>query len=163
MMLVVGLVMLVLLAGVATVAVSARAADKKSKDEVTTLKKSLSVAKATTHDLPADAIKVSECIPNMGYHYLPAGADKIYGPFLLVSKVGRVIGVEYMFDNTMMTPIPKVVPPVELILKDSPMYGWTFDHTEMSHAPQGHDGFLKDHNDIHNYTVTPEIQKQACV
>ena len=156
-------VMLLLVIGAGAAAWNFKQADKKSKEEVAAVKSKLEDAQAKTHDLPEGAIKVSECIPNMGYHYLTKESDPVYGPFLLVNKAGRVIGVEYMFDNTMMTPIPNVVPAVAVQLKGSPMYSWDFDHTEVSRAPEGHEGFMKDHNDIHNYTVSPEVQKQACV
>ncbi len=156
-------VMLLLVGAGVAAALYYKSADTKSKDEVASATSKLEAAQATTHALPEGAIKVSECIPNMGFHYLTKESDSIYGPFLLVNKAGRVIGVEYMFDNTMMTAIPNIVPPVEVLLNDSPLYKWDFDHTEVSRAPEGHEGFLKDHNDIHNYTVTPEVQKQACV
>lgn len=157
------LVFLLLISAAIAMAMNYKQKNADAEKQVTALKAQLVVSKDNTHDLPEGAIKVSECIPNMGFHYVDKKSDPVYGPFLLVSKAGRVIGVEYMFNEEMFTAIPKTVPPVEVLLKDSPMYGWKFDHTEMSHLPQGHEGFLKDHIDVHNYTVTADQQKQACV
>jgi hypothetical protein len=143
-------------------ALNFRSQANKAKLDAEAIKSQLNTAQATTHDLPPDAVKLSECIPNMGYHYLPKGADPLYGPLLLVNKAGRVIGVEYMASDDMYTAIPNTDPAVAVLLKDSPMYGWRFDHTEFSQALNGHEGFEKKHVDVHNYTVSLEEQKQAC-
>ncbi len=137
--------------------------NNKAKKDKTALSNKIATLQQNTHELPADAVKVSECIPNMGAHYLPKGADSTYGPFMMVNKDGRVIGIEYMVSQDMYIPIPKTEPPVELIEKNSPMYGWGYDHTELSHLPKGHEGFLKNHTDVHLYTVTPDQQKNACL
>ncbi len=135
----------------------------RAKQDAAKLKEQLTELETTTHDIPEGAILVSECVPNMGHHYLAEGGDEKYGPFYLVSKSGRVIGIEYMFSQDMLTAIPNVTPAVEVMIKDSPMNNWKFDHTEMSRAPEGHPGFEEDHIDVHNYTVTPEQRKLACV
>ena len=135
---------------------------QKSDKKVAALNSQIALLQASEHDLPAGAFKVSDCIPNMGAHYLTKTSDKEYGPFLLVNKQQKVIGIEYMFDSTMYTAIPKTDPPVEVITKDSPMYGWKYDHSDVSHMSKGHEGLLRDHIDIHMYTVTKEQQKNAC-
>jgi hypothetical protein len=138
-------------------------ADSKAKKETGTLKSQITALESNVHELPADAIKVSECIPNMGAHYLPKDSDPQYGPFLLVNKANKVIGVEFMASQDMYTAIPGTEPPVSVLTKNSPLYGWKFDHLELSHTPEGHPGFLEDHIDAHLYTVTREEQKQACI
>ena len=136
---------------------------QKSDKKIAALNTQIATLESGEHELPEGAIKVSDCIPNMGYHYITKTSDKEYGPFLLVTKKNKVIGVEYMADKDMYTAIPKTDPPVEVVLKNSPMFGWKFDHTEFSHAPKGHEGLLVDHIDVHNYTVTADQQKQACI
>lgn len=137
-------------------------ADGRAQKESEKLRAQIADLQANTHDLPTGAIKVSECIPNMGAHYVTSNSDPKYGPFLLVNKANRVIGVEYMVSTDMYTPIPGLDPPIEILRKDSSVYGWKFDHLEFSRAPEGHEGFLEDHIDLHLYTVTPEQQKDAC-
>ena len=134
-------------------------ADKKTAE----LNSQIAVLNSNEHILPAGTIKVSDCIPNMGYHYLTKSSDPEYGPFLILNKKNKVIGVEYMVSKAMYTAIPKTDPPVELITKDSPMYGWKFDHADVSHLPKGHEGLMVDHIDVHLYTVTADQQKQACI
>jgi hypothetical protein len=138
-------------------------ANSNSQEEINKLKVQIAAHEVTTHELPEGAIKVSECIPNMGAHYMPKGADPQYGPFLLVSKANKVIGMEYMVSDDMYTAIPGIEPPVEILPKESSLSGWKFDHLEFSRAPEGHEGFLEDHIDLHLYTVTPEQKKQACL
>ena len=134
-------------------------ADKKTAE----LNSQIAVLNSNEHILPAGTIKVSDCIPNMGYHYLTKSSDPEYGPFLILNKKNKVIGVEYMVSKAMYTAIPKTDPPVELITKYSPMYGWKFDHADVSHLPKGHEGLMVDHIDVHLYTVTVDQQKQACI
>lgn len=153
---------LLLIAGAAAAAGYYYMQAQEAQDEITKLKAEKVAAASGLHDLPADAVKVSECVPNMGYHYLAKDADPIYGPFLLVNKSGKVIGVEYMYDQTMLQPIPNLKPPIEVLPKNTPLYNWTYDHGEISRANEGHDGFLLDHYDFHAYTVNTEIRAQAC-
>lgn len=136
---------------------------QKSDKTVASLNGQIAVLNSNEHDVPAGAVKVSDCVPNMGAHYVTKTSDSRYGPFLLVNKKNKVIGVEYMVSKDMYTAIPKTDPPVELVTKDSPMYGWKFDHAEVSHLPLGHEGLLVDHVDVHIYTVTAAQQKNACI
>lgn len=156
-------VLVVLLLVAAAAFAGYKLSDNNSKKEIAELNSKIAAKQAKTHVLPEGAIKLSECIPNMGAHYLAKGADPEYGPFLLVNKAGQVIGTEFMASVDMYSPIPGVVPPVSVLMKDSPLYGWEYDHAELSHTPQGHEGFEKDHIDFHIYTVTPDEKKQACV
>lgn len=136
--------------------------NKAKKDELT-LNNQIAVINADIHTLPAGATKVSDCIPGMGIHYLPKTSDPIYGPFILTNKEGKVIAMEYMVSKDMYTPIPNTNPPVELVEKNSSLFGWKFDHIEFSHLPKGHEGYMVDHNDIHLYTVTADQEKKACI
>ena len=157
------LVVLVILLIGGAAAVGYNLSNNKAKKETATLNSQLAVLKSNSHELPAGAVKVSDCIPNMGAHYLPKASDPEYGPFVLVNKAGKVIGLEYMASKDMYTAIPNTNPPVELIMKDSPLSGWKFDHIEFSHLPKGHEGLLIDHIDVHLFTVTPKQQKQSCI
>ncbi len=150
-----------LIAAAAAVAYFSMASDK-AKKESASLNTQITALKDNTHDLPADAVKLSECIPNMGFHYVPKGGDPIYGPIYTVNKAGKITGVEYMFSNDMFTAIPNTIVPVSVVTKDSPMYDWKYNHVDVSHTPEGHHGYLVDHKDIHMYTVTPEERKLAC-
>ncbi|MDB5182973.1 MAG: hypothetical protein JWO47_757 [Candidatus Saccharibacteria bacterium] len=153
-------VVLVAAAGFAGYKASASKGDKKAAE----LNSKIALLESNEHSVPSTAIKVSECVPNMGAHYMATkDADPEYGPFLLVTKSNKVIGVEYMASSDMYTKIPNTDPPVEVITKNSPMYGWKFDHAEVSHLPKGHEGLLEDHIDIHLYTVNSDQQKQACI
>ncbi|MBA2279480.1 hypothetical protein H0V99_03530 [Candidatus Saccharibacteria bacterium] len=156
------LVLLVLLVPIAAIT-GYKMSDQKAKKDIAVINNQLAVLQSNAHELPEGAFKVSDCIPNMGSHYLTPTSDPEYGPFYLVSKAGKVIGVEYMASEDMYTAIPETDPPVELITKDSPLFGWKFDHTEVSHMKEGHEGLLEDHVDVHYYTVNPEQQSQACI
>jgi hypothetical protein len=140
-----------------------KSSSQKSDKKITALNSQIALIESNEHALPDGAIKVSDCIPNMGFHYVTKTSDKEYGPFLLVTKSNKVIGVEYMADKDMYTAIPNTNPPVEVITKDSPMFGWKYDHTEFGRAPKGHEGLMVDHIDVHMYTVTADQQKQACI
>lgn len=137
--------------------------NNKAQKEITDLRSQLSAAQAHTHPIPEGAVKVSDCIPNMGSHYITKDSHPQYGPFLLVNKQNQVIGVEYMASEDMYDPIPGVTPPVKILTKASPLYGWKFDHAELSHTPEGHEGFLEDHIDVHLYTVSQEERKNVCL
>lgn len=134
----------------------------KQQSELTSLHGQVNDLQKDTYDLPASAIKVSDCIPSMGSHYLVANGDKEYGPFYLVAKNKKVIGIEYMAASSMYTKIPDSPIPLEILTKNSPTFGLKIDHTEFSHLSKGHEGFEKDHIDVHLYTVKPEQVKAAC-
>lgn len=136
-----------------------------SQNEVAKLEATVAEISATTHPLPDDAFQVSECVPNMGFHYVTKGGDPRFGPFLLVSKQGEIIGYEYMFSDDMFEALPS--PEIALeILKDDlgiqDLSGWVYHTIEVSKAPEGHPGFETPHTDIHLYTVPPEVQARAC-
>ena len=48
-------------------------------------------------NIPNDAVKISECVPNMGEHWVRP-ADIPAGPYYVVNK-GKVVGLEYMFKS----------------------------------------------------------------
>lgn len=127
-----------------------------------TLNKQIASLQSTDYPLPAGAVKVSECVPSMGMHYKLKNSDPLYGPFVLVSKKGKVLGMEYMAAPNMYTNIPNTDPPVSLIEKYSPLFGWKFDHAEFSHLPKGHQGLPIDHIDVHLYTVSFQEEANAC-
>ena len=151
---------LVLAAATAYLAMSYNTA-KKDKD---TLQSQIDKLDADAHELPEGAIKVSECVPNMGYHYIDKDGDPQLGPFYLVSKQGEVIGLEFMFNKDMMTTIPNAEIALEVVTAGpQDLNDWQFKNIEISRAPEGHPGFEEDHYDLHLYTVTPEVQAQSCI
>lgn len=135
-----------------------------ANSDVQALENEVAALSATTHELPDSAIKLSECVPNMGFHYLIEGGDPKFGPFYLVNKAGEVIGVEFKYIDDSFTEIPESPIPLAIINPGDPLdlYNWTYEQLEISRALEGHEGFLEDHIDIHAYTVTTEVQAQAC-
>lgn len=122
----------------------------------------ISALNSTDYPIPAGAVKISGCIPSMGYHYLLKGADKEYGPFIMTNKAGKVIGEEFMAAPDMYTAIPNTNPPVSVIMKNSPTLGWKFNHAEFSYLPEGHPGLLRSHIDVHLFTVSQQQEHDAC-
>lgn len=137
---------------------------RSAKNELASLKQKLEAMDANVHDLPEGAIKLSECVPNMGFHYIEQGADPKFGPLLLVNTKGKVIGFEYMFNESMLTEIPDAGIPLEVLLTNGPVLlkDWQYNSIDFSRATAGHPGFEDDHYDVHLYTVDPEEQKRAC-
>lgn len=137
---------------------------KNAKNEAKALRSELEEVTADIHKLPPDAEKVSECVPNMGYHYLEKGGSVEFGPFFLVNKAGDVIGLEFMYSNDMFTAIPSQQVAIEVIKSESGLQlnDWQFTRMEISRLPQGHPLFERDHVDIHLYTVSAEVQAKAC-
>ena len=166
------LMMLLLVAAVAA-AVYFALSYYTAKDDVGALESRVASLDADTHALPDGAIKVSECVPNMGFHYLDKNGDPRLGPFYLVNQQGEVIGLEFMYNQGMMTTldIPAEVFaqageeafPIE-VLTNGPinLHDWQFKNIEMSRSPEGHIGFEEDHMDLHLYTVPPEVQAVSC-
>lgn len=118
--------------------------------------------KSTDYKLPAGAVQVSQCIPSQGFHNIIKGSDKEYGPFILTNMQHKVIGLEYMAAPDMYTPIPGTNPPVAVIMKNSPMLGWKFDHAEFDQLPKGHPGLERSHIDVHMFTVSRQQEQDAC-
>ncbi len=159
----IGLVLFVIVVAGAAAFGGYTKSDNKAKKSDALLQSQITALKSTDYKLPAGAFKVSDCIPGMGSHYALKTGDKEYGPFVLVNKQGNVIGSEYMAGTEMFTAIPNTKPPVSLIAKNSPMFGWKYDHTVISHLPQGHEGYLKDHIDVHLFTVSEDQVSKSCV
>lgn len=138
--------------------------NNKAKNDIEALKSQIAVLDANTHELPEGLIQVTDCIPNMGFHYIDPNNDPRFGPIYLVSKDGEVIGYEFMFNNSMLTSIPGQEIALEVLLTDGPidLHDWQFNSIDFSRSPEGHDGFEEDHSDVHLYTVTPEEQARAC-
>jgi hypothetical protein len=118
--------------------------------------------KSTDYKLPAGSTVVSPCIPSQGFHNLLKGGDKEYGPFVLTNMKHKVIGLEYMAAPDMYTPIPGTNPPVAVIMKNSSMMGWKFDHAEFDQLPKGHPGLERSHIDVHMSTVSRQQEQDAC-
>jgi hypothetical protein len=152
-----------LFALISSVAVYFVLANRDSQQKISELEKQISVLGADTHDLPQGAIQASECIPNMGFHYIDPDSDPRFGPYYLVNKQGKVIGFEYMFNHSMLTSVPAGID-LEVLLTDGPvsLHGWQYESIEFARSPSGHPGFTEDHVDVHAYTVTPVEQKKAC-
>jgi len=134
------------------------------KAAIDSLQSQVATLDSNTHDLPEGAVKVSECIPNMGFHYLTEGSDPRFGPYYLVSNEGKIIGFEFMFSDDMFTTIPDAGIPLDLLITDGPLNlnDWQYNSIDFSIATAGHPGFEEPHTDVHLYTVTPEEQKLAC-
>ncbi len=162
-MMIIIIVMIAVVLGLAGAAYGGYSSWKSKADKTAVeLYKKIALLEADEHDLPEGTTQITACVPNMGSHRLVKGGDPEYGPFLLVTKQNKVVGVEYMVVTDMYTKIPNTNPPAEIIDKASPMYGWKFDHAKVSHLPQGHVGNLHEHTDIHLYTESAEKLKNAC-
>ena len=118
--------------------------------------------KATAElSIPSDAIKLSECVPNMGEHHANP-ADMPFGPIYLVDK-GKVIGIEYMMHedelegNILDIGGHKTGKPIVM-----PAFDIAFDHVELNYNPEGHEGDEEAHYDLHMYLVSSEEQAKAC-
>lgn len=141
--------------------------DNQAKPQLASLaalQAELAEANKGTYPLPEGAIKVTDCIPNMGAHYVTKDSHPEYGPFFMVNKENRVIGVEYMASGDMYTDvdIPNLPIPVQILQKSSPAYDMKIDHIEMSRWPEGHKGLTRDHIDVHLFTISPEQVKNVC-
>lgn len=135
-------------------------------DELEATKVSLNTEVAdlasTDYELPAGTVPAGDCVPGMGIHNLVKGGDTEYGPFVLTSKSGKVLGMEFMISDDMFKKIPNANPPVSIIPADSPMYGWKYNHTEFSQLVDGHPQFERNHIDVHMYTVDKQAVMDAC-
>lgn len=119
-------------------------------------------AKATAGlSIPTDAIKLSECVPNMGEHYANP-ANLPFGPIYLVDN-GKVIGIEYMIheneleENILDIDGHKTGKPAIMSA-----FNTKFDHVELNYNPEGHEGDEVAHYDLHMYLVSAEEQAKAC-
>lgn len=111
--------------------------------------------------LPANAQKLSECVPNMGAHFANP-QDLPFGPIYLVDK-GKVVGIEYMIheeeleENILNIEGEKVGKAVIM-----PTLGMKFDHVGLNYLPEGHEGDEEAHYDVHMYLVSEEEQQKLC-
>lgn len=137
---------------------------RSARSEISELQAKVADLDKNEHELPEGLIKVTECIPNMGFHYIDPNNDPRLGPIYLVSNDGKLIGYEFMFDASMMTFIPNQEIALEVLLTDGPidLHDWQYNSIEFSRSPEGHPGYEQDHFDVHLYTVTSEVQAQAC-
>lgn len=112
-------------------------------------------------NLPADAVKLSDCVPNMGAHYANP-ANMPFGPIYLVDK-GKVVGIEFMMHendlekNILSIGGEKIGKPAVM-----PTLGMTFNHIELNYEPEGHEGDKEPHYDLHMYLISSEEQKKLC-
>ena len=111
--------------------------------------------------LPGTAIKLSECIPDMGAHYANP-AEMPFGPIYLVDK-GKVVGIEFAINknelekNILSIAGEEVGKPVVM-----PTLGVKYDHIELSYMPKGHEGDEEAHYDVHMYLTSAKEQHQLC-
>ncbi len=127
--------------------------------------------------LPSDAVKISECIPYEGEHYVQPSKVP-HGPIYVINN-GKVVGLEYMF-----TPdeIPgekeakmsygdamKMVEQNGLKLADLVMaHKFEFDvlgakvHSYAMNWSSAHSGLDKPHYDVHMYLVSKEEAMAIC-
>lgn len=127
--------------------------------------------------LPSDAVKISECIPTEGEHYIQP--DKVpHGPIYLVNQ-GRVVGLEYMF---LSEEVPgekeakmsgadamNMIQKNNLSLADLVMvHDFEFDVMKANVVSFGmnwsspHVGYDKPHFDIHMFLVDKKEMKSIC-
>ncbi len=106
--------------------------------------------------LPADAIKLSDIVPQMGEHWANL-ANMPVGPIYLVHG-GEVIGVEDMFTSDLMEEVTLTAPEGEETFKHLPglPVGTYADHMDIEVFSQGHEGFEVPHFDVHLYFISPE-------
>ncbi len=115
---------------------------------------------ASKMELPADAIQLSDVIPQMGEHWANP-AQLPLGPIYLVYK-GEVIGIEYMWSDDMLQeveiPTPEGSEHIN-VLVPLPV-GVVVDHVDYAFMPHGHEGFEAPHHDLHMYFIT-QAEKSA--
>lgn len=111
-------------------------------------------ARAAELGLPEGVIQISACVPGMGEHWadpanLPLGP--IYG----------VMGDEVVFVEIM---------PSQQAFADGeswtemlvPLAGHSIDHVDIEFIPNGHEGYLVPHYDIHAYFVGHDAHMAYC-
>ena len=127
--------------------------------------------------LPTDAVKISECVPAMGEHWVRP-QDIPNGPYYVVDQ-GKVIGLEYMFkyaelpgEKVARMTLPqfeKYMKDNNLTLKDSVMANdISFDLIDSEYktvtlswtAP--HAGFPEPHIDMHAYLLPEDEIANIC-
>lgn len=110
--------------------------------------------------LPADAQKLSECIPNMGIHYANP-ADLPFGPIYLVDN-DEVVGIDYMIneneleENLIEIGDAKMGPTISM-----PSLDGIYDHIELTYL-EGIEGYEGPHYAVHLYVVSEEEQANLC-
>ena len=111
---------------------------------------------AKTLALPADAVKLTDVIPQMGEHWANP-AQLPLGPIYNVYK-GEVIGLEYMWSEDMMqeVSIPTPAGPEEFMALTPLPVGVAVDHIDVTFMEHGHEGFEVPHWDMHMYFITQE-------
>lgn len=130
-----------------------------------------------TVKLPATAVKITECLPHMGDHWVEP-ANIPLGPYY-VTYQGKVLGMEYMINpeeipgNTqsrMQLPeFEKFLANNNLTLGDYmkefnlslPLQPLTYRSVHMHWSPP-HPGFVVPHYDIHFYLVSDEELDAVC-
>lgn len=107
--------------------------------------------------LPADAVKLSPCIPHMGFHW--GAPDSLgFGPTFNVWN-GKVVGIEYHLDFPALSTFSKPAEPFTPFL-----FNKTYDHFVMNAVPTGHGGKPTPHWDIHIMTISrAEAEKITCI
>lgn len=131
----------------------------------------------TIPTLPVSAVKVSECIPHMGEHWV-APEDIPNGPFYLVSK-NKILGLEYMFaldeipgQLTANMSLPEFIAYMEknnlslgdVVKTTSPKYdlhGTKFTNFSFEWSSP-HAGQPKPHYDIHLYLADQKELDLVC-
>lgn len=106
---------------------------------------------------PADAEQTSAIIPRMGSHW-SVPAHRPFGPIYVVDKVGKEVGIEYVYNHDKMRSrqIPEG-PGGPLIWDCSIDYipvGRAFNHMSIGYSPKGRSYPWQ--FEIHLYTVTRE-------
>ncbi len=124
--------------------------------------------------LPPDAVKISECIPDMGEHWVRP-QDTPSGPYYVVYQ-GKVVAIEFMFkpeDLPGKASSEMSLPQFEKYMKDNSftlqdvvrkneayfdLYGYEYERIHMGWSAP-HAGLPAPHMDLHAYLIPlAEIQ-----
>lgn len=143
--------------------------EQKSPDETTKT--------STTIVLPEDAIKVSECVPFMGDHWLQL--DKLPNGPMYITHNGEVVGIEYMLipdeipgkETAMMSQAELSQYMAENNLSFADLMEQDHNHFDLFnqqyeswdiHWTQPHAGLPVPHYDIHFYFISEEERAGIC-
>ena len=112
--------------------------------------------------LPSEAVKLSECVPNMGFHY----ADPVtmpFGPVYLLDQKDKVVALEYIIteselkENIIQGPYGRAGIPVAM----NPL-SVVYDHVDLAYMPEGIGGFEVPHYQVHYFVISAGERALLC-
>lgn len=115
--------------------------------------------------LPTQSVRVSGCIPRMGYHWTletETGLERGYGGPTYNVFNNKIIGVEY---HLPLTDASKYAQGTILgKFGEFNLFKGKYDHVTFSPVPLGHGGIPVPHWDVHFYFISPaEVAAITCV